>query len=325
MFNRDYFQGLPVSDKEIIDNYKLDNIKITAQYINIANSDIPNDKLKEYYDKNKDKYKKYKLARLVFNKKEDALANLSKFNNEPDKFQEYADKLKTENKLNISYDNEAQFLSDFEEQDFKNGLKNLAEGKVLNKVVTTKIGPVIVKIDKIITADFKDAGTLEKVKNDYMTDNKDSINNSNKAKASEIYNYAKENGFNAVKLKFGVNITSSQPFQFGSKGITNLDPEKDDDLNYMAKIFKANKMDIVEPYNYGSGYLIVMVLNKPQIKMDDVKSMYNDLVKRYSDEKSKNIEVDYYVNEKKKLEIIDNFNYVFTYDMFFPKKQDKEE
>ena len=325
IFNNDYFHGLPVSDKELIDDYKMDNVKVTIEFINISNADIPFEKLRDYYDKNKDKYKKYKLIRLVFNKKEDALANLSMINKEPAKFLEFANKLKSENKLNISYDSEAQFLNDFEEQDFKNGLKNLTEGQVLNKVVQTKVGPVIVKLDSIADADYNDPAVVEKIKNDYIADNKDEINYSNKLKSNEIFKYCRENGFNSAKQKFGVNPIPVQAVQFGANGIPNLNVEKSEYLNFMAKIFKGNKLDIIEPYNYGSGSMIVRILDKTQIKLDDIKPLYNDLLKRYSDQKSRNIEVDYYTSERKRIEFVDNFNYVFTYDMFFPKQGKEEE
>ena len=63
-FEMDYFNGLPISYNEVLDNYKLDNTQVTLVYIDILNSDISEKKLKTFYDINKENYKQYKLIRL---------------------------------------------------------------------------------------------------------------------------------------------------------------------------------------------------------------------------------------------------------------------
>lgn len=323
-FKRDLFEGLPISFNELYDNYKLDNIKITLEYMDILNNEINKDILKKYYDNNKEKYRLYKLIRLYFKTKEIAAENLNKFRQEPLKFIEFAEKLKAEDKIvNIRFDPEYYFIEEFTEPQLGEIVKKTGKDQVGEKVIESELGNFIFLVENIVYGEIEDGKTSEKVKNDYLAENNETVNKSNKEKSDLIYEYALKNDLLSASKKYGSELKKSSPFLFMGYNAPNMNPDETDDLNFMVQVFKGSKGEILKPHKHKNGYMIARIIEKEDVTKEKVEGLYNDLVSRYSNRKSQNLENDYYSVERKKIQIIDNFKYV-NFQLLMPKKEESQ-
>ena len=317
-FKKDYFEGNPVSYDEIYDQYKIDNVKVTLRYFDISNNDVDKDKIESFFDTNRENFKQYKLIRLIFKKKEDAEANIKKLQKEPKKFSETGNLLKTEGKvINVTYDPDFSFLDDFEKQDLIDAVKSTPQDAVSDKIIETELGFIVFLVDP----PFDDVRTFDVVKKSYLKKNIDSIEKQNKELSYQVYNYAVTNGFDKTAQKFKLEVKTSSPVSFLGYG----NSDETDDLNYMIKIFKAKKGDILNPYKYESGFMVSEVNEKSEVQKEAFDKLYDDLYTRYSNEKSQNLENDYYDNERKKITVVDNFRYVITYQLLMPSEEEQQE
>ena len=63
----DFFSGMPVSQTEIWENYKMDNTKVSLKYLNLSNQDVDDKKLQSYFNENKNSFKNINLPVLFLN------------------------------------------------------------------------------------------------------------------------------------------------------------------------------------------------------------------------------------------------------------------
>ncbi len=320
-FKKDYFEGLPVSYEEVSENYKLDNTQITLEYIDILNDEISKDKLKEFYDNNKENYKQYKLIRLFFKSKDLAAENLNTLKQDPSKFVEIGQKLKNEDKvINIKYDAEYYFIDELTEPRLGETVKQTQVNGVGDQIIESELGSFIFLVERIIYGDIEETKTYEKAKKDYLVDNYETINKNNKEKADNIYQYALKNDLENAGAKFKYELITSSPSLFMGYNIPHVNPDETDDINYMVEVFKGKKGDVLKPYKHENGYMIATIIEKDTITEENIDTLYNDLVSRYSNNKTQRLEQDYYKNKRKKAKIVDNFRFV-NFQMLMPKKE----
>lgn len=323
-FRRDFFEGLPISYNEVSDNYKLDNVKITLEYIDVLNKEIDKDILKKYYNSNKEKYKLYKLIRLYFKTKELAVENLNKFRQEPLKFIELGEKLKAEDKiLTIKFDTEYYFIDELTEPQLGEIVKKTEKDQVGEQVIESELGTFIFLVENIVYGDIEETKTSEKVKNDYLAENNEIVNKDNKEKAEQIYEYARNNDLVKAAKRFNKELKKSSPFLFMGYNAPNINPDETDDVNYMIEIFKNSKGDILKPYKNENGFMIARIIEKDEITKDNIEVLYDDLASRYSNRKNQDLENDYYSFERKKTQIIDNFRYV-NFQLLMQRKEETQ-
>jgi len=328
-FRYDYFKGLPVSEKEVFEEYKLENTKVSLSYINILNDDIDRKNIEKYYNENKENYKQYKLLRLVFKTKEDALSILEELKKNPSKFIEIGNKLKTEGKvINVIIDQEYNFIDGFENEELKLAIKDAGNGNVGKNIVETGVGPIIFMVHNERYGDINEENIFNKVKNDYLSANLLVIEKENKEKIDKIYKEIKEvavSKIESVIKKYNVKLEDiKNPVSFLSYGIPNLNPDSTDDRVHIVSIFKANIGDVLPPIKHSNGYMIVTIKDKIKASEESFSNMYSDLVTKYSDQKSQDLEIDYYDKERKKYKVVDNFYYVFKLQDFFKQTESGE-
>lgn len=323
-FELDFFDNLPVSHKEVADNYKLDNTQVTLEYIDVLNSDISDVDLKSFYEANKENYKQYKLIRLYFKNKDIAAENLNNLKQDPSKFVEIGQQLKKEDKvINIKYDTQYYFINEFSEPQLSETVKRTQLNQVGDQVIESDSGSFIFLVEQINYGNFEDQKTYEKLKKDYMAKNIDIINKNNKERAENIYHYAIRNDLVKASKEFKYELKKSSPFLLMGYNMPNVNPDETDDLNYMIKVFKSKVNDILEPFKHENGYMIAKVLQKEEITEGDIDALYDDLVKRYSSKKTQDLEGDYFYYERKKTKIIDNFRFV-NFQLLMPKKESNQ-
>jgi hypothetical protein len=320
-FSFDYFYGLPVSKDEMLDKYKMENTKITVKYVNVVNNDIDDNTLKAFYGQNLNNYKMYKLSKLIFKDKKDAEKSLIDLKKDPKKFNETGRNLKVEQKIiNIINETEFTFITDLENESYKAVVKNTAAGNVGASVIDASQGPVIVKVEEIIDGDFATDKVKSKVKSDYMIKNMKDINDANKKIADKLYDESKSLGLDKAAAKYNLKVESSSPVEFLGTGLPNLNVDATEDRNYEINLFKGKKGDIMAPFKYQDGFMIASIYEREDVSMDNFESMYDNLSTKYVNNKAKEIEEDFYINERKKHEIINNFDYVITPQFFSPKE-----
>lgn len=326
-FKYDYFKGLPVSENEVLEEYKLENTKVSISYIDILNDDIDKKNIEKYYNENKENYKQYKLLRLVFKNREDALAILEELKNNPSKFIETGNKLKTEGKIiNVIIDQEYNFIDGFENEELKIAIKEIGNGNVGKKVIDTGVGPIIFMVNNERYGDINDSNVFTKVKNDYIIANLSLIEKENKEKADKIYREIKESKLETVIKKYNIKLEETKtPVSFLSYGFPNLNPDVTDDINHIISIFKARTQDVLAPIKHKNGYMIVIIKEKIKIDQESFNNNYNDLVVKYSSKKSQDLELDYYDKERKRYQIVDNFYYVFKLQDFLKQTEPNEQ
>ncbi|HOF00569.1 MAG TPA: peptidylprolyl isomerase [Spirochaetota bacterium] len=314
----DFFQGLPVSELEGWDLYKMEKTKISLNYINLSNQDVDDKSLQSFYNEYKENYKKYKLNRLVFKDKKDAEAIVGEISADPTKFNEIGNKLKSEDKLiNIVYDPDYSYLSDFESQELKDAIALTETGKVSQSIIQTSIGPIVFQVQDQKYGDLNEEDVIQKVRTDYIAKNFAIIEEQNKNRANNIYNLAKNKGLEAAAAANGVKVeTMENAVGFMEYGFPNVNPDLTDDSLFIVKLFKGNKNDVFEPFRHENGYMVVSIKDKETPSMDKFGEEWLDLYKKYSSEKSDDLENDFYIKERKKHQVVDNFNYVFKIQDF---------
>jgi parvulin-like peptidyl-prolyl isomerase len=322
-FSFDYFDGLPVSSDEMLDKYKMENVKITIKYVNVVNNNIDDKSLKSFYEQNLNNYKMYKLSKMIFKDKKDADKTLVDLKKDPKIFNETGRKLKVDQKIvNIINETEFAFISDLENESYKTVVKNTTAGNVGASVIVAAQGPVIVKVEEITDGDFSTEKVKSKVKNDYMIKNMKEINDATKKVADEIYNESKTSGLDKIASKYNLKVEKSSPVEFLGSGLPNLNADATEDRNYTVNLFKGKKGDVMAPFKYQDGYMIASIEDKTEVSMSSFESLHDDLLKKYVNNKAREIEEDFYTKERKKHEIINNFDYVIT-PQFFSPKEDK--
>ncbi|HPO50151.1 MAG TPA: hypothetical protein PLO89_07500, partial [Spirochaetota bacterium] len=93
-----------------------------------------------------------------------------------------------------------------------------------------------------------------------------------------------------------------------------------DDKIFISKAFKSEKNAVLEPFKHSNGYMVATVDSKITPSKEEFDNMYEELLKKYSENKSGNIENDFYSKERKNYEVVDNFNYVFKIQDFINKE-----
>lgn len=313
----DYFKGLPVAKPEIDYNYKLKNVKINLQYIDIKNDEISDKKLEDFYKINSVNYKMYKITKLIFKDKAAADEALKRIQAEPAKFIEIGTELKDEEKvLNIKYESDYRFIEDFENAEIKAVVKSTKTGNVAKRVATITDGPVIIRVEDTITGAFFDDKVKSKVKEDYIAANLELIKEENKKKAEQVYNTLIESDFDKVKSEFKLESKNADAITFLDRNIPNLNSDVTDDLNYIVNVFKAGKDDILKPHQYENGFMIVKVVDKIDVEAEKIDELGDSLNKQFSDEKKNELETDFYREEWKRYRVVDNSGYVFR-ELFF--------
>ena len=318
-FLEDHFYGLPLNDDELLKEYKLDNTKVVLKYVNIDFDNVDENSLKEYFKNNEDKYALYKLTRIYCKDKADAENLLKEIKNNYNKFIELGNKEKEENKiLNIVTDVDYSFLEDFDEAKIKESIGSLKPRDILQTVIETPVGGMIVALTEKINGDLTNTRVHSKVIEQYKNDRKDELETDTKKFADSLYNDLKGKDFDTIVKRKNLNPTTSSQIGLLDQGFINLGLSLDstDDINFIAKIFKAPKNELLEPYKYSGGYLITYISDKIYVEEDKYEDLKDDLLKDYSNRKSANIENDYFIKERKKQEIVDNFSYVFNIQDF---------
>ncbi len=319
-FLQDYFFGLPINDHELLSEYRLDNTKVVLKYITVGFDNVDNDSLKEYFKNNTDKYNLYKLTRIYCKDKAEADKIVKEANNNYDKFVELGNKGKEDGKvLNIVTDPDYSFLDELAEQQLTDGLKSLKKHEVLQTVIETPIGGMIVAIEDKKAANLDDNRVLGKVTDQYRVDKKDELETKAKEFADSVYSDLKGKDFDTVVKRLNLNATTTQPLTFldpNFSGVFNSYDDLTDDTNFIVKTFKAKKGELLEPYKHSNGYVIALVSDQISMKNDEYENLFDDLLKEYSSKKSTNIEIDYFTKERKQYRIVDNFNYVFNIQDF---------
>ena len=317
-YEMDFFGNMPVSDKELTDLYKLDEKKVSLKYIMLSSNDVSDSKLQSYFNENKDAYNKTKLKRLVFKDKATAESKLAELVATPEKFTEIGTALQNEDKLvNITDDSEFMFAEDYENADLQDAVRKTAKGAVADKVIQTGNGPVIIMVNDTKAADYNDNATKTKVKNAYIASHLSDVEADVLAKANDIYNAAKAKDLDAAGKQFNMAVETMQnPVSFMEYGIPSIGTDSTDDKGYIVSVFKAKKGDVLPAYKTGSGYLIAQVNEVTEADTDKLSTQYNDIYTKYAQQKSAEIEQDFYTKEKKKYHVVDNFNYVFKIQDF---------
>ncbi len=325
-YKYDYFKGLPVSEKEVWEEYRLENTKVSLSYINLLNDEIDRSIIEKHYLENKENYKQYKLLRLVFKAKEDAVGVLDELKKNPSKFIEMGNKLKTEGKvINVIIDQEYSFIDDFENDQLKVAVKDAGNGNVGKDVIETAVGPIIFMVQNERYADLNDSNVFQKIKSDYLALNLSNIEKANEEKAEKIYKELKSSKVESVVKKYNLKLEETKnPVSFLSYGLPNLNPDSTDDRKHIVSIFKSSINEILSPIKHSNGYMIVIVKDKIKADEQQFVNMYNDLVSKYSEEKQQDLEADYYDKERKKYQIVDNFYYVFKLQDFFNQSQTEQ-
>jgi len=322
-FENDSFDGLPLSKDEVSNYYRIKNLKVGIKYVYLTNSDINEEKLKQFFELNKTEFKTYKLTKLVFKDKKEAEKALSEIKNDSKKFIELGNKLKSEDKvINIVYDPVFSFVDEFENDALKKAVKTTNKGNIYQAVIEISVGQVIVKIEDINDSDYNSDKVKQKVKSNYVTKNKKELDGNLKNLALSIVEESRKNGLDRVAEKNKLKVESTQnQIAFMSGEFPFANPDATDDLNYLVKVYKSKKGDVLDPFKYESGYMIATVTNKTEVSDAEIESIYDEIYKNYSQEKTNGISNDYYTKERKKYEIIDNFSYVFNQQHFMQKEE----
>ncbi|MBN2545357.1 MAG: peptidyl-prolyl cis-trans isomerase [Spirochaetes bacterium] len=323
---RDSFQGLPLSNKELWDYYVLDNVSVTLNYINISNYNVSDTKLSSYFEDNKKDYVQYKITKIVFDssKNMEAEEALNEIKKDKIKFKEIGNSLNNEKKIiNMVSDTEFQYLNNFKDLELIDELRGKKIGDIGSKPVKTEIGLVLFIVDDVKNPIFSDQSIKNLAKDDYLKKYYTDIENENKTLADKFYNYAKQTNIESASKAFGLKLETSRPTLFLDT-FPNMS-DTTDDKNFIVKIFSSKPNQVLVPYKHSSGFMICAIKEKKDILTQDFIDKFDGYAKRYTTRKEQILESDFFQAERKKYEIVDNFNLVINYQTFMSREDEKKE
>ncbi|HBD95159.1 MAG: hypothetical protein A2015_13225 [Spirochaetes bacterium GWF1_31_7] len=320
-YEYDYFLNLPVGYDEVKYQYMVDNSTVKIKYFEIKNDDISLDKIDQFAKLNDEKFKQYKISKIIFSEsnKKDAEAALISLINQPAQFNEVASKLRVDNKIiNVLNNSEYYFLSDYDIE-IATALKDTQIGAIANKIVKEpNIGYVIVKLEDVKSVDITNQTSLEKVKADYVLENKAIVELDAKKKADDIHKALLDNkNIDTLAVTTGIKLESPETeFKVTDQIFSSLSRENDNDLAFMMSIFGKDAKSTLSPYKFDNGFIVVYVESKKMADVEQLSSSYEQLEKKISADKSNGLKFDFYAEKKKEYKVVDNFKYVFKIQDF---------
>lgn len=335
-FNHDYFSGLPTSSEEVIDDYLMSNLAVKIGYIKIEKDVDDYSKLQEYLKLNENNYKKYKYTTAVFSEdnKDYAEEFLEKIKNSD--FIETAEKMKEEEKLiNIVYGSNYLLASNSQNNTTEKLLSSKNSSGLIDEVIEDeKLGYLVITIDDIQYPNMSDEQTFNQVKNDYMMENADKINNLIQEKAENIFKQLQENNnYSQVAQANSVNfIDVVDPVKF-MEDISQDDyfsqpDQATQDKNFIINLFNENTDAMIKTFNEEAvgrpvapvgtdeGMVIIVVNDRIKENISSAEERIDELSDSFSSLKSRLLEIDFYNTEKIKYKVVDNFNYCITIQDF---------
>lgn len=324
-FLKDSFGGLPLSNNEMWDFYVMDNVKVSIDYVTLSNYNVADDKLIAYFNDNKNEYIKYKLTKIVFDsqKSSDAEKALEEIKADKSKFKIIGERLNSEKKIiNMVTDTDFSFLQNIKDIELREELKGKNIGDIGSKVVKTEAGLVLFMVEEIKYPSFAENDIQSMVKNDYIKKYANQIEESNKVLAEKVFNYARQNGLYSAAKAFNLKVDTSSKALFMDP-LPNLG-DTTDDKNFTVNVFKSKKGEIVGPHKFSTGYMVCSIKEKDDISISDFESKFDGYAKRYVRMKEMIVEADFFKAERKKHEIVDNFNLVINYQTFFERDEIKK-
>lgn len=329
-YEYDYFGHLPVAESEVVYRYKADNTKVKIKYFDVAFDNISTVVLNQYLNENKERFKRYKIGKIVFSEsnKKDAERALIELVMDPSKFDEISNHLQTENKIiNTISDSEYRFVDEY---DVEIGaiVASTELGKVGNKLVMdSNIGYSIVKVLDTQSANIANDDVLAKVKEAYVRENKAVAELETQKKANEIYERLPQTkNFEELAVVHGAKLVApEEEYRISDNIFSMLSYDNTADRNYITKLFFLEEGKSTAPYRYSNGYIVGYLEERMEADISDLENDYEKQVKNIDDRKVNELKYDFYREQKKKYKVVDNFQYVIKIQDFFNMNQGTNE
>ncbi len=314
-FMREYFEGMPVLESSVTRKYRLEKTIANIKFVNIPNDTVSDSELELFVSVNKNEYIFYKLSDAIFTDKEQAQNALNEINNGGD-YNVIVENYKLAGSvIDILYQ-PFTLAGTFEQEEMNAALSGITEiGKVLAEPVETRLGFHLVRIDEVREGTISDADVKERAQAKYLESNIELIVQKCNETAQNFYTNAVSSGFEAASASSGLSLESFEMtfLQESPFFITNTDV---DDAAFVAKIFKSSNGDILEPFVHDNGVVVIKVASINPPEEEEIEYAYPDLLKTAITDQRYALEDDYFFEERKRHEIIDNFIYVITPDFF---------
>ncbi len=323
----DYFDNLPVDKEEVSSVFKLENTKVKIKYFDFKFDNIDMLKLDSYLKINDEKFKLYRVTKMIFaeSDKKGAESALIEILKDKSKFTEIGNKLKLENKvINVIADTEYRFLDDFYNEEMSKGLKATKIGDVCSTIIKDdNIGYIVVRLDDARSADISSDYVIDKVKKQYVIDNKDIIVADNEKKARELYAAAQKTAdYDKLSLVYQAKLESpASDYNLAANNFPNVSTDRTDDAVFIGTVFNSAAGTVLPPKKYDDGVMVVVIDSKIAADPAQVEAQFDTLYKSTASKKTENIKSDFYSSEKKKHKVVDNFNYVFKIQDFLNMQQ----
>jgi parvulin-like peptidyl-prolyl isomerase len=316
LFYDQYFGSAKTSEPEVKAFYQFMDYGKKIEYVYLRYDDIPEDKLKAFYNENPRLFEKMHAAHiLIKNDEQKARSVLDEVLANPEKFGEIA-KRESEDTTKEKGGDLGEFYRKDMVPEFSEAAFKLKKNEI-SPLVKTKFGYHIIKAIKPPWVEPYDKA-LSRIKREYINANREEVEKAVSSKTKEILAKVSTNPdeFEAVVSDFGLKMTrtdfitvSGQYIMSEDKNVPLFELMNNNDL--IDNVFSTAIGQIGGPVKTQDGEIIFKVLGEKAFDQGEYEKSKDYITNIYNNLKENNLFNDWYMHSLRNAKIVDNFDQFF--------------
>ncbi len=317
MFIDEFIRNTLVTDLEIRSFYQLYSYGKKIEYVFLRYDDVPEDRLKTFYEENPKLFERAHVAHILIKGNEKKANQIyEEVMKDPSRFEEIAKKESQDPTADkggdLGWFYRKDMVPEFSEAAFK-----LKKGQISTPVKTVFGYHIIEALDDVQKLSYDKA--INRVKQEYVNAHRDEVERRVAQKGKEILaKAAKEPGsFEDIVKKGGLKLEKTDYISLEGQYILNEDRSLPlYDLmgikNLPEIVFSTNIDQVGGPLTSSNGEIIFKVVDEKKFNQDDFEKAKDYMYQVYTNLKQNYLFNDWYQAALRNSKIVDNFNKVFA-------------
>ena len=316
LFMDEHFNIVSTSEIETKSFYQLVDYGKKIEYIYLKYDDIPEEKLKKFYNENPRLFEQAHVAHILIKKdREKAEKILQELRKNPDKFEEIAKKesedTTAEKGGDLGWFYRNDMVPEFSEAAFK-----LKKGEI-SEIVETPFGFHIIKaLDNVKIKPYEEA--LPRVKREYVNTYREEVEKNVAEKSKNILEAVSRapEKFEEIAEVYKLKPIRTDFITLSGQYILNEEQnaplfELMGNQNLVELIFSTKINHIGGPVKVTNGEIIFKVIEEKKFDPEQYEKAKDYVTRIYTNLKQNNLFNDWYVHTRNNSKIVDNFNKFF--------------
>ncbi len=317
MFIQEHFGSVEVSELELKSFFQFTDYGKKIEYVFLRYDDLPEEKLKSFYEENPRLFEKAHAAHiLIKNDEKKAQEILVEVKRDPERFEEIAktssEDTTSEKGGDLGWFYRKDMVPEFAEASF-----NLKKGEI-SEIVRSPFGFHIIKaLDDVKVEPYKAA--LSRIKKEYVSEHKEEVEKRVSALSKEILTEAIKNPseFDTTIKNYNLQKTVTDYITVAGQYILNEEQniplfELMNNENLIELVFSTKIGQVGGPLKTIDGEIIFKVISEKPFDQAEYEKSKDYLTNAYGNLKENYLFNDWYSFTLMKSKITDNFDQFFT-------------